>query len=77
MDNLNFINKLCINGSKTMYTPLGNVKKLCAGHIKILIDLFDKMILNTLTTVKYGVPLFPAMNYYPAISYQKNKIITL
>ena len=32
-----------------MYTLLGNVNKFYAGNIKILIDLFDKMILPICT----------------------------
>ena len=39
------INELCKKASRGMYTLLGNVNKFYAGNIKILIDLFNKMIL--------------------------------
>ena len=43
------INELCKKASRAMYTLLGNVNKFYAGNIKILIDLFDKMILPICT----------------------------
>ena len=43
------INELCKKASRAMYTLLGNVSKFYAGNIKILIDLFDKMILPICT----------------------------
>ena len=32
-----------------MYTLLDNVTKFCAGNVKILLDLFDKMMLPVCT----------------------------
>ena len=43
------INELCKKGSRAMYTRLGNINKFHAGNIKILIDLFNKMILPICT----------------------------
>ena len=43
------INELCKKASRAMYTLLGNVNKFYARNIKILIDLFDKMILPICT----------------------------
>ena len=39
------INELCKTASRAMYTLLGNINKFYAGNVRILIDLFDKMIL--------------------------------
>ena len=43
------INELFKKASRAMYTLLGNVNKSYAGNIKILIDLFDKMLLPVCT----------------------------
>ena len=43
------INELCIKVSREIYTLLGNLNKFYTGNIKILIDLFDKMILPICT----------------------------
>ena len=43
------INELCKKASRAMYTLLGNVSKFYAGSIKILRDLFDKMVLPICT----------------------------
>ena len=43
------INKLCKKASRVMHTLLGNVNKFYTGNIKILIDLFDKIILPICT----------------------------
>ena len=56
-----------------MYPLLGNVNKFYSGSIKILRDLFDKMILP-ICTVKYGELHFPALNPCSAIFHQKNNV---
>ena len=44
------INELCKKASsRAMHTFLGNVNKFYAGNIKILIDLFNKMVLPICT----------------------------
>ena len=69
------INELCKKGSRAMYTRLGNINKFHAGNIKILIDLFNKMILPIARiTVRYGELYFSALNPHPAIFYQKNNV---
>ena len=42
-------NELCKKASSAMYTLLGNANKFYAENIKILIDLFDKMIFSICT----------------------------
>ena len=39
------ISELYKNDSRTMYTLLGNVNKFSSGNVRILLDLFGKMIL--------------------------------
>ena len=58
-----------------MCTLLGNVNKFYAGNIKILIDLFDKMILPicTYNSEVWGA-FFSALNPCPAIFYQKSNV---
>ena len=60
-----------------MYTLLGNVNKFYAGNIKILIDLFDKMIVTicTYNCEVWGLHL-SALNPRPAIFYQKINLKT-
>ena len=43
------INELCKKARRAMYTLLGNENKHYAGNIKILIDLFGKMIVPICT----------------------------
>lgn len=43
------INEISKNARITMYTLVGNVNKLCAGNVNILIDLYDRMILRICT----------------------------
>ena len=54
------IKELFQNTSRAVYTLLGNVNKFHAGNIKILIDLFNKMILpiSTYNSEVWGASIF-------------------
>ena len=47
------VNELSKSASRAIYNLLGNTNKFLSGNTRILIDLFDKIILPI---VKYGVP---------------------
>ena len=59
------INELCKKASSTMYTLLGNVNKFCAGNTKMLVDLFDKMILPICS---YNCEVWGASSFSPKCS---------
>ena len=67
------MNELCKKASRAMYTLLGNVSKFYAGSIKILGDLFDKIIVP-ICTVKYGELQFSSLNPCSVLFYQKNNV---
>ena len=67
------MNELCKKASRAMYTLLGNVSKFYAGSIKILGDLFDKIILP-ICTVKYGELQLSSVNPCSVVFYQKNNV---
>ena len=69
------INELCKKARRAMYTLLGNVNKHYAGNIKILIDLFGKMILSicTYNCEVWGASFFSSKSSL-RIFYHKNNV---
>ena len=55
------INELCKSASRAMYILLGNTNKYLSDNIKLLIDLFDKIIapICTYNCEIWGRSLFP------------------